>query len=154
MSFCYVSGMELSSSSIKKAFLIFQETESPKKLFIFQEIELSYISGNKKLKKLLIFLKVTFWAWKMKKLTLSKLLIFQEMEKNSCTLGLLLILSAERKLFKPKRKIFFFSFPAIVFACRNRSKLRFYEQLLILFLFWLTNQAFRTNDSLLRDKQK
>ena len=51
--------MELSSSNIKrflifsqkKAFLIFRETDTPKKFFIFQETE----SSNPKLKKLLIF---------------------------------------------------------------------------------------------------
>ena len=32
--------------SQKKAFLIFSETEIPKKFFIFQETELSYISGS------------------------------------------------------------------------------------------------------------
>ena len=46
--------MELSGSNIKKififsqkeAFLIFREIKTPKKLFIFQETEFSYISGN------------------------------------------------------------------------------------------------------------
>ena len=46
--------MELSGSNIKKififsqkeAFLIFREMKIPKKLFIFQETEFSYISGN------------------------------------------------------------------------------------------------------------
>ena len=46
--------MELSSSNIKKflilsqkkVFLLFRETETPKKLFIFQETGLSYISGS------------------------------------------------------------------------------------------------------------
>ena len=38
--------------------LVFQETETPKKFFIFiQETELSYISGNRNFKKLLIFRK-------------------------------------------------------------------------------------------------
>ena len=37
--------MKLSCSNIKK-FLIFQKTEIPKKFFIFQEMELSYISGK------------------------------------------------------------------------------------------------------------
>ena len=58
--------MELSGSNIKKffllsqkkAFLIFRETETTKKLFIFQETELSYISGNGNPKKLLIFQEV------------------------------------------------------------------------------------------------
>ena len=51
--------MELSNSNIKK-FLIssqkkaFQEKETPKKFFILQETELSYISRNGKPKKLLI----------------------------------------------------------------------------------------------------
>ena len=34
--------------SQKKAFLIFRETKNPKKLFIFQETELYYISENPK----------------------------------------------------------------------------------------------------------
>ena len=46
--------MDLSSSMIKrilvfsrkKAFLIFRETETRKKLFVLQEKRLSYISGN------------------------------------------------------------------------------------------------------------
>ena len=46
--------MELSGTNIKKslifsqknAFLIFQETETPKKFLIFQERELFYISEN------------------------------------------------------------------------------------------------------------
>ena len=67
--------MELSCSNIKivpiysqkKAFLIFWETETPKKFLIFQEIELSYISGNGNPKKLLIFQEVTFRARKIKK---------------------------------------------------------------------------------------
>ena len=32
--------------SLKKAVLTFRETKTPKKLFIFQETELSYISGK------------------------------------------------------------------------------------------------------------
>ena len=38
-----------------------------KKILIFQEMELSYISGNGSPKKLLIFQEVTFRARKMKK---------------------------------------------------------------------------------------
>ena len=46
--------MKLSSPNIKKflvlsqkkPFLIFRQTGTPKKVLIFQEIELSYISGN------------------------------------------------------------------------------------------------------------
>ena len=127
--FFYISGNGNSSSSIKKAFLIFQETESPKKFFIFQETEVSYISGNRNFKKRLIFLKVTFRVRKMKKSTLKKknLLLFQEMKKISLTLGLLLILFAERELFKHKREIIFLSLPAAIFACRSRSKFRLYE---------------------------
>ena len=41
-------------------------------------MELSYISGNGKPKKLFIFQEVIFQARKMKKLTLKKFLIFQE----------------------------------------------------------------------------
>ena len=55
--------MELSGSNIKKflifsqkkAFLIFRETETPKKFLIFQEMELSYISRSGNPKKFLIF---------------------------------------------------------------------------------------------------
>ena len=47
------------------------------------------ISGNGNSKILLIFQEVTFRARKMKKSTLKMLLIFQEIEKLSCTLGLL-----------------------------------------------------------------
>ena len=50
--------------------------ENPEKiLLIFQEMELSFISGNVNPKKLLIFQEVTFRARKMK-----KLLMFREME--------------------------------------------------------------------------
>ena len=59
--------MELSSLNIKKAFLIFRETETPKKVLIFQKVELFYILGNGNPKKLLIFQEVTFRAQKMKK---------------------------------------------------------------------------------------
>ena len=41
--------------STKKAVLIFQERKTPKKFFIFQETELSSISGNGNPKKFLIF---------------------------------------------------------------------------------------------------
>ena len=34
--------------SQKKAVLIFQETETPKRFLVFQEMELSYISGSPK----------------------------------------------------------------------------------------------------------
>ena len=79
--------MKLPSSNVKifltfsqkKAFLIFRETETPEKIFIFQETELSYISENRNPKKLLISQEVTFRARKIKKTTLKKL-IFQEME--------------------------------------------------------------------------
>ena len=56
--------------SQKKTFLIFWETEAPKNFSIFQEMELSHISGNGSPKKLLIFQEVTFRARKMKKKTL------------------------------------------------------------------------------------
>ena len=56
--------------SQKKTFLIFWETEAPKNFSIFQEMELSHISGNG-----------IFRAPKMKtKPTLKKRLIFREME--------------------------------------------------------------------------
>ena len=41
----------------KKAFLIFWETMIPKRFLIFQEMEISYISGNSNPKKLFIFRK-------------------------------------------------------------------------------------------------
>ena len=59
--------------SQKKAFLIFQETKTPNKLFILQETELPYISGNGNPKKLVIFQKM-----KLSSNELIKLLIFQE----------------------------------------------------------------------------
>ena len=49
---------KLSSSNIKKAFLIFRETETPKQFLIFQETETR--------KKIFIFQEVTFRARKMK----------------------------------------------------------------------------------------
>ena len=60
--------MEFSGSNIKKFliysqkkdFLIFSESETLKNFFIFQETELSYIPGNGKPKKLVIFQEVTF----------------------------------------------------------------------------------------------
>ena len=66
--------MELSNSNIKKllifsqkkAVLIFQGTEAPKKFLIFQETELFYISENGKPKKLIMFQEVTFRARKIK----------------------------------------------------------------------------------------
>ena len=66
-----------------KKILIFRKTETPKKFFIFQETELSHISGNGNPKKLLIFQEVTFRARKVKKPTLKKLVISQEMENFS-----------------------------------------------------------------------
>ena len=66
-----------SSSSIKKVFLLFQKMGTPKK-FMFQETKLSYISGNRNFKNLIIFLEVTFKARKMKKATLKRLVTFQE----------------------------------------------------------------------------
>ena len=57
--------------SQKKAFLIFQETETPKKFFIFLETELSYISGSnlpswKSKKKPLLKSFLYFGKWKSK----------------------------------------------------------------------------------------
>ena len=63
----------------------------------------------------------------MKKTHLKNFRIFQEMEKNSCTLGLLVILLAEQELFK-QHEIIFLSLPAAVSAIQNRSKFRLYEQ--------------------------
>ena len=47
-----------------------QKKKKKKKIIIFQEMELSHISGNGSPKKLLIFQEVTFRARKMKKKTL------------------------------------------------------------------------------------
>ena len=60
--------MELSGFNIKKFikfsqkkdFVIFQETETPKKLLTFQKTDFSYILGNGNPKKLFVFQEVTF----------------------------------------------------------------------------------------------
>ena len=80
--------MELSSSNIKnvlyflkrKLFLYFRKRKPPKKLFIFQEVELSYISGNRNPKKLFIFQKITLQAQKIKKTTLKNFLYFRKQD--------------------------------------------------------------------------
>ena len=54
--------MELSGSRTKKFLILSQK----KAFLIFREMELSYISGKETLKKLLIFLEVTFQAEKTK----------------------------------------------------------------------------------------
>ena len=63
--------MELSWSNIifsKEVFLMFRENKYHRKKFVlFQETELSYISGNGNPKKLLIFQEVTFQAQKIKR---------------------------------------------------------------------------------------
>ena len=74
--------MELSKSnnkkylifSQKKAFLIFWQTETTKKFLIFQEMELSYISGSNIL-----------CSKNEKKPTLKMFLIFRERERSSPT---------------------------------------------------------------------
>ena len=80
--------MKLSSSKIKKflifsqkkAFLLFAKMETPKEFFIFQETKLSYISGS------------NFPRSKnIKKTTLKKLFVFQEMELGSTKLRKLII---------------------------------------------------------------
>ena len=58
--------IELSGSNIKE-FLIFRETETPKKFFIFQETELPYISEHGNSKKHLLFQEVPFRAHKIKR---------------------------------------------------------------------------------------
>ena len=58
--------------SQKKLSLYFRK----RNYLIFQEMELSYISGNGNPKKLLIFQEVTFRARKNKKLALKKVLYF------------------------------------------------------------------------------
>ena len=67
--------MKLSSSNIKKflifsqkkTFLTFRKTEAPKKFFILQERELSYISGNGNPKKTSYIDEETFRAQKVKR---------------------------------------------------------------------------------------
>ena len=71
--------MELSCSSTKKAFLIFQETKTPRKIFIFQKKEFCFILGNGNSKKLLISQEVALRAQK-KQPRLKKFLIVLEME--------------------------------------------------------------------------
>ena len=64
----------------KKAFLIFPKTETSKEFLIFQEMELSYISGS------------NFPRSKsLKEITLKKLFIFQEMQLGSPKLRKLVI---------------------------------------------------------------
>ena len=75
--------MKLYSSNIKKflifsqkkAFLIFQKTEPPKKILLFWETEI--------LKSVLYFRKYNFPSSKNKKRTLKKILVFREMELSS-----------------------------------------------------------------------
>ena len=59
--------------SQKKAFLIFQETETPKKFFILEKKELPSIPRNGNPKKLFIFQEMELSISKLK-----RLLIFQE----------------------------------------------------------------------------
>ena len=91
-------------------------------------MEFSYISGSRNPKNFLIFQEVTFHP-------LKKCLVFREMKKSSCTLGLLLHLFAERGLFKHKREINFLSLLAALFACRSISRFKLKEQLLVFLLF-------------------
>ena len=62
----FIDIREILTFSKKKVFLIFRKTETPKKFLIFQETELSYISGNRNFKKLLKFQEATFWTRKVK----------------------------------------------------------------------------------------
>ena len=64
--------------SQNKAFLIFWETETPKKFLIFQETEHFYISRNGHHKKLLIFQEVTLRAQKIKKPSLKNALYIRK----------------------------------------------------------------------------
>ena len=52
-------------------------------ILTFQLKGLSFILGNGNHKELSIFHEVTFWSWKINKLTLKKFLIFLEMEHSS-----------------------------------------------------------------------
>ena len=123
------------SKNQKNIFLYFRKWSLAlsKKVFLYLESFFFYILGNE------IFLH--FRKQKSEKTSYipesKKFLIFREMGKISCTLGLLLILFAERKLYKHKREITFSSLPAAAFACRSRFKFRLYEQFLIFLLSWL-----------------
>ena len=95
--FLVFQGMECSGPNIKK-FLSF----SQKKAFlIFQEMELSYISGNGNPKNLLIFEEVTFLAWKMKK---KKVLYFRKWNFPAPSLKNFLYFRTE--LAKPEKQKF------------------------------------------------
>ena len=127
------------------------ETKKPQRNPKIKKIY-SYISGNEALhflRKFFYIQKVfflyfrkrnflTFQETEIRKTSYipesKKFLIFREMGKISCTRGLLLILFAERKLYKHKREITFSSLPAAAFACRSRFKFRLYEQFLIFLL--------------------
>ena len=122
--------VELFSSNIKKffifsqekPFLIFRETETPKKFLIFQETKFTYISGNRNPKKPLIFQEVTFRARKIKKLTLKKCLIFRKMELSSHVLKKLLI-SKERTYKAGKSKNFYIFFHIFCLLRENFSNI-------------------------------
>ena len=59
----------------KNIYLV-HESETRKKFLLFQETELSYISGNRNPKKLFIFQEVTFRTWKNEKYPLLKSFIY------------------------------------------------------------------------------
>ena len=79
--------MELSGSIImffqKKTFLIFWQTKTPKKFLIFQETELSYVSGN--LETVLCFRKWNFLATSLKVMSATFLLVcFLCLKESTC----------------------------------------------------------------------
>ena len=75
--------------------------ETPKKLFIFQEMKLTYTSGNRNYKQLLIFQQTElFKLEKQKEPALETLLIFPEMEHSSTKIKKCLILSYTFLYFK------------------------------------------------------
>ena len=79
--------------------------ETPKKNFIFQEMELCYVSGNVNTKKLFIAQEEAFRAQKVKRIHSLKFSYISGNGKISSTLKLLLILFAERELLKYKLQI-------------------------------------------------
>ena len=118
------------------------ETKKPQRNPKIKKIY-SYISGNETLhflRKFFYIQKVFFLYFRKRNFLtfqeteIRKNVLYSRMGKISCTLGLLLILFAERKLYKHKREITFSSLPAAAFACRSRFKFRLYEQFLIFLL--------------------
>ena len=121
-----------------KLFLYFRKWKPRKKLFIFQQKGLSYISENRNFKKLLIFQKGISWDRKRKKKKSEKTSCISGNWKISCTLELLLILFAERELFIHEYEITFYKCPQVVLSAEAVLNLDFMSSSLCFFYFdWL-----------------